>query len=304
MNISVQPSVHQLPERKRTGRILTRLPAAVLTPLLALSLAAGPSLAQQTIERPRGESTDLTDGKHQAVMKSYFRVGYQIDLFGEKLVLPGSVLDTITAGGVIFHEPRVGGMIRLGPYAGSLEHAFLFADYTYAHQPVTDTRAGDKFTRATHFLDIGLGYFFQLVEDRIELAPYLGMSSQLNFNDRSLSDDTVYYRAAQNRLGFGLGGLFAVRFDDTLPFPLFMFLNLALYPLTPVTASSTNAAFPGNLTVVHFSGSFYGRFLPFLGGELGIRQQLHFGSDAKAQFSAWWTEFFALIRFEPEVLFE
>lgn len=248
--------------------------------------------------------TNLQDGIHQPVMKSYVRLGYQIDLFGEKLTLPNNTLDTIEAGGVIFHEPRVGGMYRVGPYGGALQNAFIFADYTYAHQPVNDKRAGDSFVRNTHFLDVGLGYFFKLVEDRIEIAPYLGMSSQLNFNDRTLSDDSVYYRASQNRLGFGLGGLFATRFDDTLPFPLFLFLNAGVFPLTPVS-SSPNATFPPNLTVIHLSGSFYGRFLPYLGGELGIRQQIQLGGETgKSDFSAYWTEFFAMLRFEPEVLFE
>lgn len=247
--------------------------------------------------------TNLSDGIHQPVMRSYVRLGYQIELFGEKLVLPDSTLDTIEAGGVIYHEPRFGGMYRFGPTAGVLDNAFVFADYTYAHQPVNDTRAGDSFVRNTHFLDAGLGYFFKLVEDRIELAPYLGMSAQFNFNDRSLADDTVYYRASQNRLGFGLGGLFATRFDDTLPFPLFLFVNLGLFPLTPVS-SSPNATFPPNLTVIHLTGSFYGRFLPYLGGEVGIRQQIQLGGESgKSDFSAYWTEFFLMLRFEPEGLF-
>ncbi|MEZ0370090.1 MAG: hypothetical protein ACAI44_13465 [Candidatus Sericytochromatia bacterium] len=276
-----------------------------MSAFLTACLLGSPALAQQPVDTGKATdtTTNLTDGVHQPVMKSYVRLGYQIDLVGEKLALPGTALDTITAGGVIYHEPRLGGMFRLGPYAGSLENAFLFADYTFASQPVNDTRAGDKFNRSTHFLDLGLGYFFKLVEDRVEIAPYLGMSSQLNFNDRTLSDDSVYYRAAQNRLGFGLGGLFATRFDDALPFPLFLFLNLGVFPLTPVT-SSPNATFPANLTVLHLSGSFYGRFLPYLGAELGIRQQFHFGGDAKAQFSASWTEFFLLARFEPEILFQ
>ncbi|PKL75588.1 MAG: hypothetical protein CVV27_14600 [Candidatus Melainabacteria bacterium HGW-Melainabacteria-1] len=261
------------------------------------------SPAPETIQMDRDTRTNLSDGRHQPVMKSYVRLGYQIDLFSEKLVLPGTELDTITAGGVVYHEPRVGGMVRLGDYAGSLEHAFLFTDYTFTAQPVTNQRTNEKYNRSTHFLDLGLGYFFQLVEDRIEIAPYLGMSAQFNLNDRNLDDQSVYYHANQNRLGFGLGGLFAVRFDDTLPFPLFLFLNLAAYPLTPVSTAATTASFPDNLTIVHLGGSFYGRFLPYLGGELGFRQQFHFGGDSQAQFSAAWSEFFAMIRFEPEVLF-
>lgn len=285
-----------------------KLKTLCTTAFLTMTLLS-PALAQNepAPEAPKPSATDTTtnigDGIHQAVMKSYGRIGYQIDLFSEKLTLPNTSLESITAGGVIFHQPRIGGMYRVGSYGGPLEHAFLFMDYTYSLQPVTNQRTSEKFTRSTHFLDLGLGYFFQLVEDRIELAPYLGMSSQFNVNDRNPSDDTIYYHGAQNRMGFGLGGLLAVRFDDTLPFPLFLFMNLAAYPFTPVSSSSTNAAFPNNLTIVHATGSFYGRFLPYLGGEVGIRQQFHFGSDARSQFNASWTEFFLMMRFEPEILF-
>lgn len=249
-------------------------------------------------------TTNLNDGVHIPVTNSYIRAGYQIDLFGEKLTIPNNSLDTISAGGVVYHEPRIGGMWRLGSYAGPLENSFIFSDYTFTSQPVTNQRTNEKFNRSTHFLDVGLGYFFKLVEDRIELAPYLGMSAQFNLNDKLPDQQDVYYHANQNRLGFGLGALYSMRFDDTLPFPLFLYLNAALYPLTPVQSSSSTAIFPTNLTIFHLTGSFYGRFLPYLGGELGVRQQFHFGSDTRSQFSASWTEFFALIRFEPEILFQ
>lgn len=267
---------------------------------------AAPAFAQSS---PPADTTDtttnLSDGVHQPVMKTYIRMGYQIDLFSESLKLPNTELGEITAGGVVYHAPRVGGMYRIGELGGTLENAFIFADYTFLSQPVKDERVETEFTRSTHFLDAGMGYFFQLVEDRIEIAPYLGMSSQLNFNDRDPDPqtDTIYYHDNQNRLGFGLGSLFAVRFDDTLPFPLFLFLNAGVFPLTPVQSQAPNSAFPDNLTVLQFTGSFYGRFLPYLGGELGFRQQLHFGSSERSNFNASWSEFFALIRFEPEILF-
>lgn len=282
-----------------TGYLATTL----LSPLQAL--AQSEPAAEDTITRTDNTdtTTNIGDGIHQPVMKTYGRIGYQIDLFGETLTLPNTALDKITAGGVIYHQPRIGGMYRVGASGGALQNAFLLADYTYSLQPVTNQRTNEKFNRSTHFLDFGLGYFFQLVEDRIEIAPYLGMSAQLNVNDRNLSDDSIYYHGSQNRLGFGLGGLLSVRFDDTLPFPLFLFLNLAAYPFTPVSSSAANAAFPGNLTIVHLGGSFYGRFLPYLGGEVGIRQQFHFGSDTRSQFNASWTEFFLMMRFEPEILF-
>ncbi|MGV3525310.1 MAG: hypothetical protein ACO1RX_13850 [Candidatus Sericytochromatia bacterium] len=272
-----------------------------------LILTVLPAVAQETPPASEAanakQTTDLTDGVHQPVLNTFVRLGYQIDLFGEKLTLPNTDLQEINAGGVVYHAPRFGGMYRLGPAAGSLENAFVFGDYTYLSQPVLNQRTNDSFNRSTHFLDLGLGYFFKLVEDRIELAPYLGMSAQLNLNDRNPSDDSIYYHNNQNRLGFGLGSQFAVRFDDTLPFPLFLFLNGAVYPLTPVQTTASNAVFPSNLTVVHLTGSFYGRFLPYLGGELGFRQQFHFGSNERSSFNASWSEFFAMIRFEPEILF-
>lgn len=268
--------------------------------LAFLSLCVPAAFAQNADDT----TTNLTDGFHQPVMKTYGRLGYQIDLFGEKLNLPGTALDTISAGGVVYHQPRIGGMYRLNASADIFENAFVFSDYTFMSQPVSDQKTLEKYNRSTHFVDAGLGYFIKLVEDRIELGPYLGMSAQFNLNDRQPTGQGVYYHSNQNRLGFGLGTLYAMRFDDTLPFPLFLFLNAAVYPLTPVQTASPDAVFPTNLTILHFTGSFYGRFLPYLGGELGFRQQYHFGSDTRSQFSASWSEFFAMIRFEPEILFK
>ncbi len=250
-------------------------------------------------------TTNILDGNHQPVMKTYIRLGYQIDLFNESLTIPNSELEEIRAGGVVYHAPRIGGMYRLGKGTDILESSFVFGDYTFLSQPVQDQRTDVTFNRSTHFLDAGAGYFIKLLEDRIELGPYVGMSAQLNFNDRDPNpdEDSIYYHATQNRLGFGLGSLFSMRFDDTLPFPLFFFANAGVFPLTPVQSDAAGAIFPENLTVMHFTGSFYGRFLPYLGGELGFRQQLHFGSDTRSSFNASWSEFFAMIRFEPEILF-
>lgn len=251
-------------------------------------------------------TTDLFDGIHQPVMKTYIRLGYQIDLFSETLGVPDSDLKEIKAGGVVYHAPRLGGMYRLGKGADFLENSFIFGDYTFLSQPVKDQRTEVDFTRSTHFLDAGLGHFIKLLEDRIEIGPYIGMSAQLNFNDRDANpeDESVYYHANQNRLGFGLGSLFSARFDDTLPFPLFFFANAGVFPFTPVQSSTPEAIFPDNLTVVHLTGSFYGRFLPYLGGEIGFRQQFHVGANDRSSFNAAWSEFFAMIRFEPEILFQ
>lgn len=268
--------------------------------VLPLSFSLSTLAPAQAKVDPLDMSTDITDGIHQPVMKSYIRLGYQLDIFGEQLSLPGTELQQITAGGVVYHEPRIGGMYRIRE--GQLKNAYIFGDYTFLSQPVSDQRSGEKFTRWTHFLDGGVGYFFKLMEDRIEIAPFLGVSSQLNFNDQDPEDKSVYYHVSQSRLGFGLGTQLAVRFDDTLPFPLFLFLNAAVYPLTPVFTDSSEAVFPENLTVIHANGSFYGRFLPYLGAEVGYRQQFHFGSRDDASFNAAWGEFFATLRFEPEVL--
>lgn len=251
-------------------------------------------------------TTNIFDGFHQPVMKTYIRLGYQIDLFGETLNLPGNDLEAIKAGGVVYHAPRVGGMYRLGKGTDVLQNSFIFGDYTFLSQPVQDQRTEVDFTRSTHFLDAGLGYFIPLMEDRIEIGPYVGMSAQLNFNDRDANpdDDSVYYHANQNRFGFGLGSLFSVRFDDTLPFPLFFFANAGVFPFTPVQTDPAAAIFPDNLTVMHFTGSFYGRFLPYLGGEIGFRQQFHVGGNDRSSFNASWSEFFAMVRFEPEILFQ
>lgn len=249
--------------------------------------------------------TDLNDGVHQPVMKTNLHLGYQIDLVSEKLQVPNSPLKEITAGGVVYHAPRIGGMYRLGESAGSLANSFIFGDYTFLSQPVMDERIQADYTRSTHFVDAGLGYFFKIVEDRVEIAPYLGMSAQFNLNDRDPDpkSNNIYYHANQSRIGFGLGSLLAVRFDDRLPFPLFLFVNAGIFPLTPVFADAADTSFPENLTVLHLTGSFYGRFLPYLGGELGIRQQFHFGSSPNSSFNGSWTEFFAMLRFEPEILF-
>lgn len=269
---------------------------------MTVAFAVAPVGAQETeIDLQKQDRlTDLQDGIHQPVMKSYGRLGYQIDVFGERLRLPGTEIEEITAGGVVFHAPRVGAMYRIAE--GPLKHSYVFADYTFLSQPVQNERTGENFARSTHFLDAGLGYFFELVEDRIELAPFLGMSAQFNLNDVNLSDQNVYYHGNQTRMGFGLGTQLAVRFDDTLPFPLFLFVNAAAYPFTPVTTEAADAEFPDNLTILHFNGSFYGRFLPYLGAELGYRQQFHFGSSANSQFDAAWGEFFLMFRFEPEIL--
>ena len=236
---------------------------------------------------------------HEPVMRTYLRSGYQIDLFGERLTLPETDLGEITAGGVVYHEPRIGGMYRFRQ--GPLKDGFIFMDYTFLSQPVTNQRTGELFGRYTHFLDAGLGWFFKLMQNRIEIAPYLGMSSQFNHNDRPIEDNSIYYHVNQTRMAFGLGSQLAVRFDDTLPFPLFLFINLAAYPLTPVYTDSTSAAFPERMSIFHAGFSWYGRFLPYLGAELGFRQQLHFGSGNNSSFSASWSEFFAALRFEPEV---
>lgn len=276
------------------------------------SLALSPVMAQEST--PKNEpairnddtTTDIFDGVHQPVMKTYIRLGYQIDLFSETLAVPNSDLEEIKAGGVVYHAPRVGGMYRLGKGTDILENSFIFGDYTFLSQPVQDQRTEVDFTRSTHFLDAGVGHFIKLLEDRIEVGPYVGMSAQLNFNDRDANpeDESIYYHANQNRLGFGLGSLFSARFDDTLPFPLFFFANAGVFPFTPVQSSTPGAIFPDNLTVVHFTGSFYGRFLPYLGGEIGFRQQFHVGANDRSNFNAAWSEFFAMIRFEPEILFQ
>lgn len=275
---------------------------SIFTALFCLILTSFSAHAQAPI--PPTDSldiaTDLTDGIHQPVMKSYGRLGYQIDVFGERLRLPGTEIEEITAGGVLFHNPRIGGMYRMP--SGPLKDAYVYMDYTFMSQPVFNQRTEENFTRSTHFLDAGVGYFFKLVEDRVELAPFLGMSSQFNLNDINLENQNIYYHANQSRLGFGLGAQLAVRFDDTLPFPLFLFINAAAYPFTPVITDAVEAEFPENLTVLHFNGSFYGRFLPYLGAEAGYRQQFHFGSSAQSQFDAAWGEFFLLFRFEPEIL--
>ncbi len=250
-------------------------------------------------------TTNLNDGVHQPVMKTNAHLGYQINLVSEKLQVPNSPLKEITAGGVVYHAPRIGGMYRLGESAGSLANGFVFGDYTFLSQPVMDERIQEDYTRSTHFVDAGLGYFFKVIEDRIEIAPYLGMSAQFNLNDRNPAPESnnIYYHANQSRVGFGLGSILAVRFDDTLPFPLFLFVNAGVFPLTPVFADAADTQFPDNLTVLHLTGSFYGRFLPYLGGEVGIRQQFHFGSSPSSNFNGSWTEFFAMIRFEPEIMF-
>ena len=282
-------------------RPLTSAPCTLFLLLAAMQpvLAEPETSATAVLERD-DKSTNLGDGIHQSVMNTYLRLGYQIDIFGEQLKLPGTAVEEITAGGVVYHEPRIGGMYRIS--SGDFKNAFVFSDYTFLSQPVDNQRTNEKYTRSTHFLDAGLGYFFQLVEDRIEIAPYLGFSAQLNHNDKTPTDQSIYYHSGQSRLGFGLGSQLAVRFDDTLPFPLFLFLNAAVYPLTPVLTDSQDAVFPENLTVLHFNGSFYGRFLPYLGGEIGYRQQFHFGANERSSFNAAWGEFFATIRFEPEIL--
>lgn len=269
----------------------------LLTALL-LSLIC---LDTQAQEEPRVPSpaAPIEEEPHEPVMRTYGRLGYQIDLFGEKLSLPNTDLNEITAGGVVYHEPRIGGMYRVKQ--GDLKNGFVFMDYTFLSQPVKNQRTGDFFGRYTHFLDAGIGYFFKLMKDRIELGPYLGMSSQFNHNDRAITDKSIYYHVNQNRVAFGLGSQLAVRFDDTLPFPLFLFINLAAYPLTPVFTDSSTAVFPGNMSIFHLSFSWYGRFLPYLGGELGFRQQFHLGSNASSSFTASWSEFFATVRFEPEI---
>jgi len=274
---------------------------AVLLSLCLLLINASTALAQNQDDT----STNLSDGIHQPVMKTNGHLGYQIYLVSEKLAVPDSPLKEITAGGVVYHAPRIGGMYRLGKSTGSLENSFVFGDYTFLSQPVMDERIQQDYTRSTHFVDAGLGYFFKIVEDRVEIAPYLGMSAQFNLNNRDPDPDTnnIYYHANQSRVGFGLGSILAVRFDDTLPFPLFLFVNAGVFPLTPVIADAADTQFPENLTVMHLTGSFYGRFLPYLGGELGIRQQFHFGSSPSSNFTGSWTEFFAMIRFEPEILF-
>ncbi|MBF2054226.1 MAG: hypothetical protein IGS03_12315 [Candidatus Sericytochromatia bacterium] len=275
------------------------LPALLLLnsflPALAQSETA-PAGSDPVSIRIDDTSTAIGDGFHQSVMKTFVRLGYQIDLFGEQLRLPNTEIEEITAGGVVYHAPRIGGMYRLSE--GPLKDAYIFSDYTFLSQPVKNQLTGDTFTRSTHFLDAGIGYFYPLVEDRIEIAPYIGMSAQFNLNDRQPEDDSIYYHRDQSRVGFGLGSQFAARFDDALPFPLFLFMNAAIYPLTPVISDAQNAVFPDNLTVLHFTGSFYGRFLPYLGGEVGFRQQFHLGNN----FNASWSEFFAMVRFEPEVL--
>lgn len=290
-------------------QIQTRSIKTLSYALCAVSLCSAPVLAQS--ETTPNLSTDDTttnifDGVHQPVMKTYVRLGYQIDVFGETLTLPDSDLQEIKAGGVVYHAPRIGGMYRLGKNTDIFEHSFIFGDYTFLSQPVMDQRTEVNFTRSTHFLDAGIGRFIQLMEDRIEIGPYLGMSSQLNFNDRDANpdEDSIYYHANQNRLGFGVGSLFSVRFDDTLPFPLFFFANAGVFPFTPVQTDPAAAIFPENLTVMHFTGSFYGRFLPYLGGEIGFRQQFHVGGSDRSNFSAAWSEFFAMVRFEPEILFQ
>lgn len=257
-----------------------------------------PSASPTSSQQP--ETTPVSaEESHEPVMRTYGRIGYQIDLFGEKLTLPSTELGEITAGGVVYHEPRIGGMYRFKE--GTLKNAYVFMDYTFLSQPVKNQRTGDQFGRYTHFLDAGVGYFFKLLKDRIELAPYLGMSAQFNHNDKTIDDKSVYYHVNQNRLGFGLGTQLAVRFDDTLPFPLFLFVNLAAYPFTPVLTDSTTANFPSNMSIFHLGLSWYGRFLPYLGGEVGFRQQFHLGSGGSANFSASWSEFFATVRFEPEI---
>ena len=72
---------------KTLAHSLRSLPTLCLTALLT----AAPALAQtpEPTPAPAGDiTTNLSDGLHQPVMKSYIRLGYQIDLFGEKLVLP------------------------------------------------------------------------------------------------------------------------------------------------------------------------------------------------------------------------
>jgi hypothetical protein len=282
------------------------LPALLLS---LFCLSTSPSWAQsEPLPPAEPEDTALVaplepppEATHDPVMKTYVRLGYQIDLFGEKLTLPNTELGEITAGGVVYHEPRIGGMYRFKQ--GALKNAYVFMDYTFLSQPVKNQRTGDQFGRFTHFLDAGIGYFFPLMKDRIELAPYLGMSAQFNHNDKTIDDKSVYYHVNQNRLGFGLGTQLAVRFDDALPFPLFLFVNLAAYPFTPVLTDSTTASFPSNMSIFHLGFSWYGRFLPYLGAEAGFRQQFHLGSGGSADFSASWSEFFATVRFEPEILF-
>lgn len=239
------------------------------------------------------------DSAHEPVMRTYARLGYQIDVFGEKLSAPQTDFGEITAGGVVYHEPRIGGMYRIR--TGDFKNTFVFMDYTFLSQPVVNQRTGEMFGRYTHFLDAGLGYFFKLMKDRIELAPYLGMSSQFNHNDRSLADPSIYYHVNQNRVAFGLGSQLAVRFDETLPFPLFLFVNLAAYPLTPVFTDSSTAIFPSSMSIFHFGFSWYGRFLPYMGGEIGFRQQFHLGGSDNSNFTASWSEFFATMRFEPDI---
>ena len=175
--------------------------------------------------------TDLQDGIHKPVMKSYGRLGYQIDVFGERLRLPGTEIEEITAGGVVFHAPRVGGMYRITE--GPLKHTYVFADYTFLSQPVDNVRTGDTFTRSTHFMDAGVGYFFKLVEDRVELAPFLGMSAQFNLNDSNPN--------------------FSIAFTSSLVFPLT--LKFSRTNSFPSTCLDESALLRANFLI--FFGSLY-----------------------------------------------
>jgi hypothetical protein len=260
----------------------------------AIVLAASiclPTLAQE----------NAPETPHQPVMTHQVYLGYQINLFSETLkdLQPPTtgVARDVKAEGLLYHGLRAGGQTRA-------YDVLLFGEYTFLNQPVTNRINSEQFNRATHFIDAGLGYIFPLVKDRIEIAPYLGLNGQFYANDKTQTNTSIYYHVGQSRLAFGAGARYTMRFDDTLPFPLFLNANLGFYPLSTVTTADSNALFVPGASVIQFGASFYGRFLPYLGAELGFRQQFQNGGTSAASFGASWTDFFLNMKLEPEVFFK
>lgn len=231
--------------------------------------------------------------KYPPIMTTNISLGYQIDFFNESLLFPADSTKDIKADGTVYNVVRTGGQLRI--YNG-----LLFADYSYLTQPVTNQTTLSKFNRGTHFFDVGLGYVFQLMNNKLELAPYLGATGQITGNDTPQADDSVYYHVNQNRIGFGGGVRAAYRFLDRFS----VIASGGFYPLTNANTESANSGFPPNLSLVNLSLRVRAEILPYLGSEVGFNQQFHAGSTADANFNASWSDFYARLTFEPEVLFK
>lgn len=225
------------------------------------------------------------------IMNSNVSLGYQINFFNENLLFPQSPDKDIKADGTVYEVIRTGGQLRL--YNG-----FLFADYSYLNQPVTNQTTAAKFTRGTHAFDVGLGYIFQLMNNRLELAPFLGTTGQITGNDSVQVDDSVYYHVNQSRIGFGGGVRAAFRIWDRFS----VIASGGFYPLTNVTTASTNSGFPAGLSLVNLSLRLRAQILPYLGSEIGFNQQFHSGSNTDTNFNASWGDVYARVTFDPEVL--